>query len=536
MKHSIRFNTLKEFINFLIEIPDNDYVLFFGAGTSINSGIPLVNDLKYEILESIGMDQYYNDLFETPFELFMEFLIGFSDDDQILDIFKLGEPSLFHEFTSFLLKNKKLKTLLTTNFDMLIESSLNSNEVGLNKIFREDDFNVNNIHPPDYIKIHGSIEDKNTTRIFMYDISVQDKIRKRKGLLDYVFKSSKEKYIIVLGYSCSDYFDIVPYLKSIDDNNKTVFYINHTDQNSFSIDNLTECFSNFKGININCNTDELIQKWYSCLSGKEVRKSVYLTNWKDYCKQLPHTFKNKAQSMIFVAALLQQRNLFQKSSQIFEDILDGHFVDNNQKVEIYNALSFNTYNMITQGNIPNTQDKYLYIFKSIDLAKEMNNNRLLKSAYSKYSKFLLIDKDFEGVKKVFEDIDKLLPSIIKRKEHKAGDNHEYMLATHNNSKGDLFIEMYKEYKDEKYLLEAESYYYKTYDFFENHGGFMLEQGIANFNLVIINREKGNIKEAFKYLYKAKDIAKNVGDKEGMNMCVVVEKELKEIEKKTKPSS
>lgn len=530
MTGSYKFKTITDFTDFLQKISDNDYILFFGAGISINSGIPLVNNLKYEILESIGMTQYYEALLETPFELFMEFLIGFSGSDEILNIFNLGEPTLFHKFTSFLLKNKKLKTLLTTNFDMLIEKASITDGVDLNSLFREDDFKVENVFSQTYIKIHGSIEDKETTRIFMYDISIQEKIKKRKQLLDYIFKLSKEKYIIVLGYSCSDYFDIVPYLKDVNNSNKTIFYINHSMQNDFSVDKLTECFSTFKGVNINCNTDELIQKWYSGFTKRKIEKSVNKTNWENYCKELPSHFKDKVKSMIFVAALLQQRNLFTESSHVFEDILKNHRVEKKQKIEIYNALSFNTYNLIKQGNIPNTNDKYTYVLESIDLAKEINNNRLLKSAYSKYSKFLLLDKDFDGAIKIFEDIDDILPQITEGKEHKVGDNPDYMIATHNNSRGDLFIEMYKENKEEKFLLKAESYYNKTYDFFENHGGFMLEKGIANFNLVIINREKRNVKKALEYLLKAKEIAKNVGDTEGIKMCKIVEDELNLMKK------
>ena len=106
---------------------EKEFAVFCGAGISKNSGLPLANELKRYILEKLPIDK--KDIEEVmasnfPFEAFIETISENTDISEILEIFQNGEPNTNHILIAKLAKNGYLKTIFTTNFDLLIEKAL----------------------------------------------------------------------------------------------------------------------------------------------------------------------------------------------------------------------------------------------------------------------------------------------------------------------------------------------------------------------------------------------------------------------------
>jgi len=106
---------------------EKEFAVFCGAGISKNSGLPLANELKQYILGKMSIDK--EDIEEImasnlPFEAFMETISENTDISKILEIFEKGEPNTNHILIARLAKNGYLKTIFTTNFDLLIEKAL----------------------------------------------------------------------------------------------------------------------------------------------------------------------------------------------------------------------------------------------------------------------------------------------------------------------------------------------------------------------------------------------------------------------------
>ena len=199
-------------------------VVFCGAGISRHSGLPLANELVRYVLEMLNVLKEQTETIinsNLPFEAFIETLREASDIDRILDIFHLGIPNTNHILLAKLAKAKYLKTICTTNFDQLIERALQSE--GLVKgedfqvFYKEDDFSHidwddDKIH---LIKIHGSVEDKDNMAVTLQQVAKQELSAQRMRVIEHIFSKGADQNVLVLGYSCSDVFDISPQIKAI---------------------------------------------------------------------------------------------------------------------------------------------------------------------------------------------------------------------------------------------------------------------------------------------------------------------------------
>ena len=325
-----KLNNVEDVASFLSQISDRNLGVFYGAGMSYNSGLPLANELKWHLLKYLCGEEYINmlDLYweylkPVPFEKFMEFVFGFAEFElSLLEIFKEGVPNSFHYLLAYLMQKDRLINVMTTNFDLLLEKACASCNVNISRLYSEENFNIENITYPCYIKIHGSIEEPKTSRIFLSDITKVENIKCRNSLLKYFFESSDEEYIIVLGYSCSDSFDILPFLNNITKSNKTIIFIEHTDDRSiFACNNLCH-LSRLNGINIKCNTDLLIDSWSikECFSNNKMDSCTPV--WHNYIHNLP---KCTFSGILTIAALLQHRTMWAESSSLFKAILNKYY-------------------------------------------------------------------------------------------------------------------------------------------------------------------------------------------------------------------
>lgn len=252
-----------------------EIVIFCGAGISRDSGLPLVNEIvPYILLRLSSSDEDieiimrelkditdYNQRFDKlikvisekmkvseelilkilnnlPFEAFIQILKKGIEIGEIYNIYEQGEPNTSHILLAKLIKSEKVKTIVTTNFDKLIEKALAMEPKALIEgkdyevIYKEDDFVKMNNWSDDrirIIKIHGSIDDKKEMAITLNQIANHVFLAQRNRIIEEVFSKGKHAKVLILGYSSSDVFDLSPEIQSINENHKKVYYVKHID-------------------------------------------------------------------------------------------------------------------------------------------------------------------------------------------------------------------------------------------------------------------------------------------------------------------
>ena len=100
---------------------------FFGAGMSINSGLPDAATIIDKIVTSLGFPPEQEEKIKKlkyPFEVFLELLSIYAPLEKMLGIFDKGEPTQFHWLTKKLVEEKLVTQLMTTNFDLLDRKSV----------------------------------------------------------------------------------------------------------------------------------------------------------------------------------------------------------------------------------------------------------------------------------------------------------------------------------------------------------------------------------------------------------------------------
>jgi tetratricopeptide (TPR) repeat protein len=324
----------------------NELALFCGAGISKYSGLPLANELKRRILETLLERQDVKPVMRVryPFEVFMQSVYDpriVSDKKlnpgKILELFCRGEPNSNHVFIARLAKCGLLKTVVTTNFDLLIERALKNEglkeEVDFERYCTEEDFRK---HDPKelegrfaLVKLHGSADDPESVRVTLAAISSRSLSEKRIGVIRHLFSTGKHKLVLILGYSCSDAFDIVPQIQSIERSNKQVFFVEHS--HSFKvISHISRKkgrnpFRYFPGKWIKCNTDALIAGLWATLEDSigecELLKSD--SNWSLDTGQWLGDQKNNPIAKSFIAGIiLGDIPLYNKARFYYERSLD----------------------------------------------------------------------------------------------------------------------------------------------------------------------------------------------------------------------
>jgi len=224
-----------------------------GAGCSIDppSCLPAGKSMmdviiKYACPES-EIDTIRN-LEELRFEALVEIFRDKLDNDlKIIDYYGLcDKPNTQHFFLADMIKRGHF--IVTTNFDFLIESALLQSGVpneDIKVIITKEDFEKFN-NPQDLFskgfkalyKIHGAtkniITDEETKDTLIATIQAFGSNKEglnvfqvepfKKPLIDNI---TKNRSLVIIGYSGSDDFDIVPTLKVLE-NVKNFIWINHT--------------------------------------------------------------------------------------------------------------------------------------------------------------------------------------------------------------------------------------------------------------------------------------------------------------------
>lgn len=270
--------------------------IFCGAGISYNSGLPLAQGLLKNILSAIDVNENDSATLlnsNLPFEAFIQTLADESNVDDILDIFSNGKPNTNHELIAELITKGFVNTILTTNFDLLIENALvsrgfeNGNQFEVYKT--EEDFgNLKwDTQKVKIIKIHGCVTNKEEMAITLEAVASKRISQNKSEIINSFFSNKINPFICVLGYSCSDIFDITPQIELIEKESSEVYLIDHSNNVSqFTIEDIAlrktkNPFQNFKGVRIQINADTFIKKvWETILTTPYLYKSSSFM-WKE---------------------------------------------------------------------------------------------------------------------------------------------------------------------------------------------------------------------------------------------------------------
>lgn len=163
--------------------------------------------------------------------------------DTELLVAKLFSSSTYNQLHYFLAKMLEIgASIITTNFDTCIENAIVMNQISYNFINRlvytGDDYSSENNTSSQLVKIHGShlFANDNYSELVITLTSLA-KTAKAFSMLpkwkEYLLKLLCGKTVVVMGYSCSDDFDIVPLLKS--SNPESVIWLNYKHENTLPV-------------------------------------------------------------------------------------------------------------------------------------------------------------------------------------------------------------------------------------------------------------------------------------------------------------
>ena len=289
--------------------------LWVGAGISKDppASLPLGKELKFYILEKLcdhpELQQLYeerlregrdigNRIRDYPLEAFVERIADNEDHiiSKIAELFRGGDPNKNHFLIAKLMEKGFIRTVITTNFDLLIEKALEGVgwlEVTDFYVYRtEDQIERSAFHQdvPSIFKIHGSVDNEESMRITLRDVARRTLSEKRASLLEH-FMSSSDGDVLVLGYGAGDFFDIDPALLGLE-SKKRILYVKYEPRKREVDEHLPQTFQTFGGLSICCDSDEVVDYLWKVVlnedwmvlqnkwTGKTYGTQMQSENWK----------------------------------------------------------------------------------------------------------------------------------------------------------------------------------------------------------------------------------------------------------------
>lgn len=365
---------------------EKEFTVFCGAGISWNSGLPLANELKQSILEKLSIhNKDIDEIMKSnlPFEAFMETISWNTDISKILDIFTDGEPNTNHILIARLAKKGYLRTIFTTNFDLLIEKALVEKEglkedVDFKRYYTEEHFSEIDLDNLDdkirIFKIHGSVDNKESIRTTLKIVASRTLSDKRMNPIRYLFSNGEHKKVLILGYSCSDEFDVTPAIQSLEEDEKEIVFVEHSEKEEVEdirIKDFKNPFKKFTGKRLKCNTDNFIKDLWDSFSEtvgvyKPTKSRV---NWETYIDDWAKGTKEEHPKYFTTALLLYEISHFKRAIEYCEKALDiTKEIGNKAKEVVYLRNLGVTFYAI--GDFKRAVDSHM---KALEIAKAIGN-------------------------------------------------------------------------------------------------------------------------------------------------------------------
>jgi len=212
-----------------------------------------------------------------PFEAIFEILIDNANDASILELFHSGKPSFIHKTIADLCAAGIVHEVFTTNFDLLIEQAILDRSGKLPNVFKKESEFLrieDNVNPVTLVKLHGSVDDLSSIRATLRTVASRVLSEARRSVVKRIFdQKARHHVVVIIGYSCSDVFDIVEQVSSLHNPFVDVILIQHSPDclqlpsvNPISNAGTNNPFVRFKGLRIETDTTKFIE-WYARQKG-----------------------------------------------------------------------------------------------------------------------------------------------------------------------------------------------------------------------------------------------------------------------------
>lgn len=487
--------------------------IFCGAGISFNSGLPLVNDLLKYILELIEVNDIDAEKIlqsNLPFEAFIQTLTDEAGVDDILEIFSKGEPNTNHNLIAELLNLGYVKTVLTTNFDILIEKSLI--KIGLTKDvnyqvfsteeeFKKIDWQSDIIK---IIKIHGCISNKKEMAITLELVARKTVNQHKSNLISSFFSSTINPNVLILGYSCSDLFDISPIIESITDDKSQITFLEHNSSNTeiksenISLKNFKNPFQDYIGKRIYFHTDEFTKLiWKSTLlEPYELKRfKVYwkenIDKWLEEVTIYSSGMKNQISARLFYD--IGEYNL---SIKIWEQ---GLVISQKENNLVFFYAQLGNIGMALNA-IGKFTDAKKCLEESVKACREIDNIQ------GEISQLQALGNIYRNLRE-FDNAIKSLNRAVSLAEKKKTDS----LCSSLGNLATIYNQIEDYDNAIKILQKGLAIAFVTGNK-QSEGSMLASLGIAFF-------QKGNIKKAFNYTMESIKVTRQIGDRQGECMSL-----------------
>lgn len=218
----------------------------------------------------------------------MEVLLEVTGSEHLFSVFRIGAPNRNHVLMARLAAKGILRTIVTTNFDSLLERALE--EEGISYTVSYTDAELENVDwlssQLQVIKLHGDAGDSRSLAITIRRVASKNLISSRSKVLRELLSHDRVGRFIVLGYSFSDRFDINPVIASIEDKSKNVLIVSHENidyqyASSFDLNAGDHAFRGFPGKILKCNSDDFMADlWEVFLEGKPPDLMPATIDWR----------------------------------------------------------------------------------------------------------------------------------------------------------------------------------------------------------------------------------------------------------------
>ena len=474
--------------------------IFCGAGISLNSGLPTAYGFLETIFKGVSADKNLNinDIIKKlPFEAIVELMVNYTENYDCLSLFANVsiKPNTNHNFIIKMAIDGIIDKIYTTNFDLLFEKAATNIGHQIQTLYKDSEFNDKNLNDDNIrlIKIHGSAHDIESMKITLKSIANKTQIDARTNVVKSAFDSEKPQIVVIIGYSCSDFFDIVPAIQGIIDSKTEIIFIQHSDKifeeskiNMVDkIGDVENPFKKFEGYFIETNTNEFIKEWHKELYKKDCIESKSSFNWE---KNLTVLIKELNELKYkFLATLCYRVGKYRKAIELYEKAKKQFIYKQSELPFIYSQLSLLNHienneelaeNYLSEANkIALTLENKFVLANNLEIRAERElkkeNYEKALECYTSETKIRTEMKDSLHLAKAYQGISvayRYMENIPLSKEYtqKAlilaeANSDLWLLSDLYNNKGDLLSKEGKFEEAKLYINKAIEIKKKIYD-------------------------------------------------------------------------
>lgn len=472
--------SLEEFVDEIYEDfkrnEDTAYVFFLGAGCSKSSGIPLAKELaqgwyeelkkqnskfnrfntenEIDIEEDIDYARYYFKIFESLFST------PLAQQKEIQSITEGKIPSLGYYMLSALMQKPQFNTVVTTNFDNLIQDALIYSGDKRALVITHQDLSkfIDRNNTPLITKIHGDAH----MHPFNNEGSTQEIPEELKTAIQGLFINAK---VICIGYSGNDksIANLLDGCNRIDQ----VYWLNSTEP-----------------------ADVAVKDWWSKLANKTFIKEYDFDKIMNLIKSkfnlLKPDFNKRAKEL---------QNSYEKALE--------------EEIEEIEAIENKTiYDYITLGCAYGEEKNYYKAIEAYKKAIQLNpeNHGLHANIACAYEEI----NDYDNAQKHYLKALKLEPNAADFN----GNYASFLLTKSKKNEAAIYLDNAFKFSNDK-NLDTELYFYKLAHFKDEYDGAkekldeLLKDGYKSKNWNLSQNIKQAIKDKHEHVDELKEYAKKI---------------------------